>query len=57
MAKHTQTIRREIADCLSVFGHFVNLALKRLRELVHFYSWKHYKAHGSVMISGGIEAY
>ena len=33
MAKHTQTIRRQIAlNCLSVFGHFVNLALKGLRN-------------------------
>ena len=31
MAKHTQTIRRQIADeLLSVFGHFVNLAFKWL---------------------------
>ena len=34
MAKHTQTIRRQIADdCLSVFGHFVNLALKGLNRI------------------------
>ena len=31
MAKHTQTIRRQIADELfELFGHFVNLALKWL---------------------------
>ena len=31
MVKHTQTIRRQIADeCLSVFDHFVKLALKGL---------------------------
>ena len=33
MVKHTQTIRREIADdCLSVFDHFVGLAFKRLKD-------------------------
>ena len=31
MVKHTQTIRRQIAwVCLSVFDHFVGLALKGL---------------------------
>ena len=30
MIKHTQTIRRQIADELSVFDHFVKLALKEL---------------------------
>ena len=31
MVKHTQTIRRQITDdCLSVFDHFVGLALKGL---------------------------
>ena len=30
MAKHTQTIRRQIADELFECGHFVNLALKGL---------------------------
>ena len=31
MVKHTQTVRREQpTKCLSVFDHFVNLALKRL---------------------------
>ena len=31
MVKHTQTIRRQIADeFLSVFDHFVGLALKEL---------------------------
>ena len=31
MVKHTQTIRRQIAtNCLSVFDHFVKLALKLL---------------------------
>ena len=32
MVKHTQTIRREFpTNCLSVFDHFVILALKGLR--------------------------
>ena len=32
MVKHTQTIRRLLAtNCLSVFGHFLGLALKRLK--------------------------
>ena len=30
MVKHTQTICRQIADELSVFRHFVGLALKGL---------------------------
>ena len=30
MAKHSQTIRRQIADEVSVFGHLVKLALKGL---------------------------
>ena len=31
MVKHTQTIRRQKeTDCLSVFDHFVKLALKEL---------------------------
>ena len=30
MVKRTQTIRRQIADKLSVFDHFVGLALKGL---------------------------
>ena len=33
MVKHTQTIRRhQPTNCLSVFDHFVNLALKGLKE-------------------------
>ena len=32
MVKHTQTIRRQIADKLGVFDHSVGLALKGLRE-------------------------
>ena len=32
MVKHTQTIRRQqLTKCLSVFDHFVGLALKGLR--------------------------
>ena len=31
MVKHSQTIRWQIADELSVFDHFVGLALKGLR--------------------------
>ena len=30
MVKHTQTIRRQPTNCLSVFDHFVKLALKGL---------------------------
>ena len=38
MAKHTQTICRQIADnCFSVFGHFVRLALKGLKQK---YFWR-----------------
>ena len=34
MAKRTQTIRPQIVDeCLSVFDHFVKLALKELRNI------------------------
>ena len=34
MVKHTQTIRRQQpTNCLSVFGHFVGLALKGLINL------------------------
>ena len=33
MVKHTQTIRRLLpTNCLSVFGHFVGLALKELKK-------------------------
>ena len=32
MVKHTQTIRRQIANKLSVFDHFVGLALKGLKD-------------------------
>ena len=35
MVNHTQTIRRQKpTNCLSVFDHFVGLALKRLRILI-----------------------
>ena len=34
MVKYTQTIRRQqLMNCLSVFDHFVGLALKRLNNL------------------------
>ena len=34
MAKHSQTIRQQqTTNCLSVFDHFVGLALKGLRDL------------------------
>ena len=36
MIKHTQTIRRFLlTNCLNVFDHFVGLALKELRTLLH----------------------
>ena len=38
MAKHIQTIRRQIADKLFVFGHFVGLAFKGLRRSSLLYS-------------------
>ena len=31
MAKHNQTIRRQISDKLNVFDHFVGLTLKGLK--------------------------
>ena len=35
MVKHTQTIcRQQPTNCLSVFDHFVGLALKGLRKLI-----------------------
>ena len=35
MIKHTQTIRcQQLSNCLSVFDHFVGLALKGLRILI-----------------------
>ena len=37
MVKHTQTIRREkLTNCLSVFDHFVKLALKGLEVILRF---------------------
>ena len=38
MAKHTQTIRWQIADELSVFDHFVKLALKGLIYCTKIYN-------------------
>ena len=39
MVKHTQTIRRQFAnESLSVFDHFMKLALKRLSEMTVFYA-------------------
>ena len=41
MVKHTQTTRRQQStNCLSVFGHVVGLALKGLRYLDEFISWR-----------------
>ena len=38
MAKHTQTIRRKFqTNCLSVFDHFVKLALKGLKITMNYY--------------------
>ena len=36
MVKHTQTIRRQFADELSVFDHFVTLTLKGLNHKQFF---------------------
>ena len=37
MVKHTQTIRWLLpTNCLSVFDHFVELALKGLKGAIHF---------------------
>ena len=34
MIKHAQTIRRQqLANCLSVFDHFMGLALKELKDV------------------------
>ena len=39
MVKHTQTIRRQQpTNCLSVFDHFVGLALKRLKKIKILFS-------------------
>ena len=36
MVKHTQTIRRqESTNCLSVFDHFVGLAIKGLKNIYY----------------------
>ena len=44
MVKHTQTIRRQQpTNCLSVFGHFVKMAFKRLptaqNSLQDLFNW------------------
>ena len=39
MVKHTQTIRRQSADELSVFDHFVKLALKGLTQGEFFWGF------------------
>ena len=44
MVKHTQTTcRQQPTNCLSVFGHVVGLALKGLRYLDEFISWRKFK--------------
>ena len=41
MAKHTQTIRQQRrANCLSVFDHFVRLAVKWLNDIFHVLLFK-----------------
>ena len=66
MVKHTQTIRWQIADelnCLSVFDHFVKLALKvlnllRLLKLILFIvgeMTKYYLAPHSALHSQNIQ--
>ena len=40
MVKHTQTIRRLLpTNCLSVFNHFVELTLKRLKLVFRIFYW------------------
>ena len=40
MVKHTQTIRRLLpTNCLSVFNHFVELTLKRLKFVFRIFYW------------------
>ena len=43
MVKHTQTIRRQIADELSMFDHSVGLALKRLMAFSFLRQKLHYR--------------
>ena len=43
MVKHTQTIRRQIAEELSVFDYFVGLALKGLKYRIILKTKKHKK--------------
>ena len=50
MVKHTQTIRRLLpTNCLSVFDHFVGLALKGLKEL--YINNVHFRITGVIHIS------
>ena len=47
MIKHVQTIRRQqLTNCLSVFEHFVWLALKGLKQLVVVVALTFSKAYG-----------
>ena len=60
MVKHTQTICRLLPmNCLSVFDHFVGLALKGLNNIspiFHFYiPWKRQKTKSFLTFPGGIE--
>ena len=44
MVKHSQTIRRQKpTNCLSVFDHFVNLALKGLKFSKFTFLWVNYQ--------------
>ena len=53
MVKHSQTIRRELPTiCLSVFDHFVGLALKGLTSY-----WKHYQCLGFHSVNTRIFVY
>ena len=41
MVKHTQTIRQVFPNnCLSVFDHFVRLALKGLKSIINLLTWR-----------------
>ena len=54
MVKHTQTIRRLLpTNCLSVFDHFVGLALKGLSEYEQINFLFSLKSISFLMISGG----
>ena len=53
MVKHTQTIRRQIADELSVFDHFVGLVLKGLTiTLKYLMSWIIEQSHERFKLGG-----